>query len=121
LDVVLVYDFLRGDALPAGFDGDGHAVLIGAADEGDVPPLLAQVTYVDVGGQVAAGQVTDVNGPVGVDQAAVTVYRWGFCMGISGGRIRIYGMKGFTGLCHRQDARIRKPTHAKDAKVREWE
>ena len=66
--VVAVHHVLRGDALLAGADGDGHAVLVASADEDDVLALQPQVADVDVGGYIHAGQVADVHATVGVWQ-----------------------------------------------------
>ena len=66
--MVPIHDVLWGDSLLAGLYGDGHAVLVAAADEQYVAPLQTQVAGVDVGGHIDAGQVTDVHGAVGVGQ-----------------------------------------------------
>ena len=66
--VVAVDDVLRRDALLAGLDGDGHAVLVAAADEHHLLALGAEVAHIDVGGHVDAGQVADVHRAVGVGQ-----------------------------------------------------
>ena len=66
--MVAVYDVLRRAAFLLGADGDGHAVLVASADEDDVLLLQAQVAHVDVGGDVDAGQVSDVDGTVGIGQ-----------------------------------------------------
>ena len=68
--VVAVHDILGRAALFLGADGDGHAVLVAAADEEHVLALQAQVADVDVGGYVDAGQMADVDGAVGVGQGA---------------------------------------------------
>ena len=68
--VVLVHDVLRSDALGAGLDGDGHAVLVGAADEDDVLAPHPEVADVDVAGDVGTGQVADMDGTVGVRKRA---------------------------------------------------
>lgn len=78
LAVVFVDNLLRGNAFLFGFDGNRHAVFIGAADEGDVFARRAEVAHVDVGGQVASGQVTDVDRSIGVDQGC----RDGIALGI---------------------------------------
>ena len=68
--MILVHDVLRGNALLAGLDGDGHAVLVGAADEHHVLPAHAQVADIDVSGNVSAGQVADMDRTVGIGQCA---------------------------------------------------
>ncbi len=64
--MVAVHDVLRGHALLAGLDGDGHAVLVGAADEEHLLAVVAQIARVDVGRDIDAGEVADVDGTVGV-------------------------------------------------------
>ena len=66
--MVAVHDILRGHALLAGLDGDGHAVLVGAADEEHLLAVVAQVARVDVGRDIDASEVADVDGAVGVGQ-----------------------------------------------------
>ena len=68
--VVAVHDVLRGAALLAGLDGDGHAVLVGAADIQDFPAAHAQVAHIDVCGYIDTGEVADVDRTVGVRQRA---------------------------------------------------
>ncbi len=64
--VVLVHDLLRGNPGLAGLDGDGYPVFVAAADEQHVFPAHAQVSYIDVSGDIGAGQMADVDGTVGV-------------------------------------------------------
>ena len=66
--VVAVDHLLRGDAFLAGFQGDGHAVLIRAPDEKDLFAFGAEVADVDIGRHIDPGQVADVNGAVGIGQ-----------------------------------------------------
>ena len=66
--MVAVYHVLGCTAFLLGTDGDGHTVLVASADEDDVLLLEAQVAHVDVGGDVDAGQVTDVDRAVGIGQ-----------------------------------------------------
>ena len=68
--VVLVHDVLRRNALGARLDGDGHAVLVGAAHEDDVLPAHAEIADVNVSGNVGAGQMADVDGTVRVGKGA---------------------------------------------------
>ena len=66
--VVAVHHFLGRAALLACADGDGHAVLVGAADEEHLAALQAEVADVDVGRHVDAGEVAYVYTAVGVGQ-----------------------------------------------------
>lgn len=68
--MVAVYDVLRGNTFFAGFQGDGHAVLVGASDENDVAAFKPLVAGIDVGGYIHAGQVSDVYRTVGVRQSS---------------------------------------------------
>ena len=85
--VVAVHDVLRGDALLAGLDGDGDAVLVAAADEHHVLAAHAEIADVDVAGDVGAGEVADMDGAVRVgkgtgDQGSfahtIIMYRYSF-------------------------------------------
>ena len=64
--VVLVHNVLRGDTLLPRLDGDGDSVLVGAADKQYVLPAHAQISDIDVSGNVSAGQVADMDRTVGV-------------------------------------------------------
>ena len=66
--VVAVDNLLRGDALLAGLDGDGHAVLVGAANRDDVAVAQTQVAGIDVRRYVNARQMADVNGAIGIGE-----------------------------------------------------
>ena len=66
--VVTVHDILRGYAFFAGLKGNGHAVLVGAAEEKHLFSVVAEVAGIDVGRDVNTGQVTDMDGAVGVRQ-----------------------------------------------------
>ncbi len=68
--VVFVDDILRGASLLAGRHGDGHAVFVGSADKERFAPAHAQVADIDVGGNIDAGQMADVDGAVGIRQRA---------------------------------------------------
>ncbi len=64
--VVAVDDLLRGHPFPVGPDGDGNPVLVRAADEQHVRPLLPLVAHVDIGRDVGSGKMPQVQGAVGV-------------------------------------------------------
>ena len=66
--VVAVDHFLHGDALFPGTDGDGHAMLVGTADEEHFLLFQTEVAHVDVGRYIYAGQVPDVYAAVGIRQ-----------------------------------------------------
>ena len=66
--VVTVHDLLRRDALLAGLDGDGHAVLVRSADRQHVAAPEPQVTGVDVRRYVNSRQVADMHGAVGIGE-----------------------------------------------------
>jgi hypothetical protein len=68
--VELVDDVLGRDPGLVGGDGDGHAVLVRAADVERLAPGGAEVPHVDVRGQVGPGDVADVDAPVGIGQGA---------------------------------------------------
>ena len=66
--VISVHNLLRRAAFLACADGDGHAVLVRAADVEHVLPFEAQVAHVDVGGDVHPGKVSYMHAAVGVGQ-----------------------------------------------------
>ena len=66
--VVAVDDVLWGDTLGLGLDGDGHAMLVAAADHQHLAAAHTQVAGVDVCGDVDAGQMAYVHRAVGVRQ-----------------------------------------------------
>ena len=66
--MIAVDDLFRGDALREGTDHDRHSVLVGAGDEDDVASLEPLIPAVQVGGQVGAGEVADVDRTVRVGQ-----------------------------------------------------
>ena len=68
--VVLVHNVLRRTALLAGLDGDGHSVLVRAADVEHVLAAHPEIPDIDIGRYIDAGKVADVNGTVGVRQRA---------------------------------------------------
>ena len=66
--MVAVHHVLWRDALLAGPDGDGHSVLVAAADEYHLALLQSEVTHVDVCRHVDAGQVANMYAAVGIGQ-----------------------------------------------------
>ena len=66
--MVAVHHLLGGDALFAGTDGNGHAMLVTTADKDHLLLLQAEVAHVDVGRYIDAGQVADVYRTVGLGQ-----------------------------------------------------
>ena len=66
--MVAVYNVLGCAAFLAGFDGDWHSMFVAAADEHNLLALCAQIAHIDVGWDIDAGQVSDVDGTVGVGQ-----------------------------------------------------
>ena len=66
--VVLVHDILRRDTLVFRLDGDGHAVLVAAADKQHILSPHAEVTDIDVAGDVGTGQVADMDRTVGIGE-----------------------------------------------------
>ena len=66
--MIAVADVLRRDALLSGAYGDGHAVLVAAADEDNVLFLQTQIAYINVGRNIYTGQMADVNTAVGIGQ-----------------------------------------------------
>ncbi len=66
--VVAVHDVLWSNALFAGLDGDRHTMLVTAADHNDFLAFEAQVTRIDVGGNIHACEVSDMHRSVGVGQ-----------------------------------------------------
>ena len=68
--MILIHDILRGTAVLAGLDGDGHAVFVGTADEEDILTAETEVTDIDVGRDIDAGQMADVHRAVCVRKRA---------------------------------------------------
>ena len=66
--IVLVHEFLGRYACLLGRQGDGHAVIVRSADVDDVPAFQPLVAYVDVAGQMDAGDMADVELAVRVGQ-----------------------------------------------------
>ncbi len=67
--MVAVADILRGHAFLLGADGDGHTMLIAAADEDHRLLSQAQVAHVDVGRHIDAGEVADMHAAIGIGQS----------------------------------------------------
>jgi len=67
--VVAVYNSLRADSFLFCFECNGHTVLVGAPDEQDVLSFESEITNINVCRDVNAGQVSDVNRPVGIGQS----------------------------------------------------
>lgn len=65
-----VDEFLGGFSGFFGRDGNGNAVLIGAANVNDVTAPHALIAHVNIGRQIRARNVTDVQRPVGIRQSA---------------------------------------------------
>ena len=61
--VVFIDNLLRRNAFFLSPNGNGHAVLVGAADKFNVAVLGAQVAHVNIGRQIHARQVPDVPCP----------------------------------------------------------
>ena len=66
--MVAVDDLLGRDALLAGLDGDGHTVFVRSADGDHVAAFEPQVTGIDIRRYVDTGQVTDMDGTVGIGE-----------------------------------------------------
>lgn len=67
IDVVVAIDnSLGGDSFVPGFQGDGYSVLIRSADRDYIPVAPAKVSYVNIGGDIDTGQVTQMDGAIGI-------------------------------------------------------
>ena len=77
LGVELGGDLARRAALLLGADGDRRAVLVAAGDHEDVVAGGAVVAGEDVGGQVGADDLTDVEGAVAVGPGDGDEYLFG--------------------------------------------
>ena len=84
--IVLVHHLLRGDALAAGLDGDGHAVLVRSADEDHVASFLTEVAHIDIGRNIDSRQVSQVDRAVGIRQSG----RYGVSFGCIHGIISLF-------------------------------
>ena len=67
--VVTVHHLLRGDALVFRLNSDRYTMLVRATNELHIPTPHSHIAHVDVRRQIAAGQVTNVDGTVGVRQS----------------------------------------------------
>ena len=67
--MIAVYDILRGDTLFFGLDGDGHSMLVAAADEEHLLTFHAEIAGIDIGRHVDAGQMPDMHRTVGIRQS----------------------------------------------------
>ena len=66
--VILVHDVLRCAVLLLGLDGDGHAVLIGAADIKHILAPEPEIPDIDIGRDIHAGKMSDVDRAVRIRQ-----------------------------------------------------
>ena len=66
--VVSVYNILWSNAFLPRFDGDRHAVFVATAYENHLFSLVAEITCVDIGGDVDPCQMPDMYGSIGVWQ-----------------------------------------------------
>ena len=66
--MITIYNLLGGNTLLAGALCHGNTMLIAATDKKHVLALQAQVTHIDVGGNINASQVADVNRTVSIGQ-----------------------------------------------------
>ena len=66
--VVAVHHLLHGDAFLAGTDGNGNAMLVASANEKHIATLQAQITHINVCGDINSGQVAYVYGTIGIRQ-----------------------------------------------------
>ena len=66
--MVAVHHLLGGDALLAGANGDGHAMLVATAYKQHGFALQAEIADIDVRGYIYACEVSDMHGTVGIGQ-----------------------------------------------------
>jgi hypothetical protein len=66
--MIPVHHFLGSDPLLTRLDGDGYAMLIGAADVGHVFSQGSEVAYINIGRNIATRQVTNVQGSIGIGE-----------------------------------------------------
>ena len=66
--VVAVHHILRCDTLLAGTDGDGHTMLVRAANEKDLALLQTKIAHIDIGRHIDTSQVTDMYPAIGIRQ-----------------------------------------------------
>ena len=67
--VVTVDDVLGRHAFLARFQGDGHAMLVAAANHADLAVVEAQIAGVDIRRHVDSGEMSDVDGAVGIGES----------------------------------------------------
>ncbi len=67
--MVAVHDVLRGDTLLAGFKGDGHTMLVAAANHKHLFTVHTHIACVDVSGNIHSREVSDMHRSVGVRQS----------------------------------------------------
>ena len=100
--MVFIYHLLGGDGFFFCFYGNGHAVLVAAANKLNVFAFAAQIAHVNIGGQVATCKVANVHGPVGVGQGGG--YKMSFKSHNSGVKIlRLFVGVQLTGNCIKFD------------------
>ena len=63
-----IHQFLGGDPFFAGLQGNRHPVLVGSADQKCVFALGFEVTMVHIRGQVASGQMANMDRTVRIRQ-----------------------------------------------------
>ena len=68
--MILVDNILRGTSFLAGRHGDGHAVLVGAADKERLAPAHPQIADIDIGRDIDTGQMSDMDRAVRIRQRA---------------------------------------------------
>lgn len=66
--VVAVDDVLWGHTLVAGFDCDRHTMFVASTDHDDILAFHSEEPGIDVGGNIYAGKVADVDRPVCIGQ-----------------------------------------------------
>ena len=64
--MIAVHDVLRGHALILSLDSDGHTMLVATADHSHLAAIQTHITRINIGGNIYAGQMSDVDRPVGV-------------------------------------------------------
>ncbi len=67
--VVFVHDILRGNTFILGFQGNWHAMLVGAADKSHFLSVHPEKTGINISRNIHAGKVSDVNRSVGIRQS----------------------------------------------------
>ena len=67
--MIAVNNILWGNTLFLSLDGDGHTMLVAAANHNHIIALEAQITCIDIGRHIHACKVADVHRTVGVRQS----------------------------------------------------